>query len=99
MRGFLSHYALDWLAVSGMHSLLYDGAGIVAAVSIEFEGVEETAPPPEKVIGKTVDVNPDGSIYARVRRPDDGYWICYCRTGGASPVVTVTVQRINLHRF
>jgi hypothetical protein len=99
MLSFLARYALDWLAKSGAHSLFYDGVGAVAAVSIEFEEDEEAVPRPEEVLGKRVNVSPDGSIYARVRRPEDGYWICYSRTGGESPLVTVTVQRINLNRF
>jgi hypothetical protein len=99
MQKFLAKYALDWLAASGLHSIFYDGDGAVAAVSIEFEGVKEAAPRPEEVLGKSVEASTDGSIYDRVRRPEDGYWICCSRTSGNNPVVTITVQRINLHRY
>ena len=99
MRHFLCQYSLDWLAASGLHSVFYDASGKVAAISIEFDAENETPPQPEEVLGESVQVNTDGSIYARFRRPEDGYWICYSRTGGESPLVTVTVQRINLNRF
>jgi len=97
MLHFLAQYSLEWIPLSGQHHVFYDAGGKIAAVYLKFEGEAETTPQPEQVLGRSVDANTDGSIYDRVRRPDEGYWICYSRTGGDSPIVTVTIQRMNLN--
>jgi hypothetical protein len=96
IRTFLSQYDLEWLVASGSHYVFYDSLGEIAAISAEFDSDKETIPLPEQVVGQTVKVNTDGSIYVRVRCPKEGYWICYSRKSGDRSV-TITVQRMNLN--
>ena len=93
-RRFLSQYSLEWLAFSGAHKIFHNSAGEVVAVSVEFAGNNENVPPPEKVIGKSVNAGPDGSQYKRVRHPEAGYWVCYHKTVEGNPKLKITVQKM-----
>lgn len=54
------------------------------------------APKYEDVFGKDVPLEtmPDGRVYNLVRYPDNGFWVAYNRTAGDSPLVTVTIQKM-----
>ncbi len=96
IQDFLAQYSLEWLLNLGRHYVFCDASGKVAAVSIEFDAESPVAPSPEQVLGISVTASDDGSIYARVRRPEKGYWICYSRIGDNASDAKVTVQKMNL---
>ncbi|MEP6706925.1 MAG: hypothetical protein ABJC05_05370 [Pyrinomonadaceae bacterium] len=64
----------------------------VVTISIDFMGGE--APSPKQVLGADVEAKPDGSMNKVVRYPKAGYWVCYNRTAGDSPVISITMQKI-----
>jgi hypothetical protein len=65
----------------------------VTAISVDYLGAGE-APECKKVTGTDADARADGSKFKLVRYPKYGYWVSYNRTAGATPVVTVTMQKI-----
>lgn len=65
----------------------------VTAISVDYLGVGG-APECRKVTGTDADARADGSKFKLVRYPKYGYWVSYNRTAGATPVVTVTMQKI-----
>ena len=67
----------------------------VVTISIDFMGGPNDAPSPKQVLGADVEAKPDGSIYKLVRYPKAGYWISYNRTAGDSPLVSITMQKID----
>lgn len=67
----------------------------VVAISIDFMGGLNDAPSPKQVLGSDVEAKPDGSIYKLVRYPKAGYWVSYNRTAGDSPLVSITMQKID----
>jgi hypothetical protein len=66
----------------------------VRAVSIMYLGKESKAPRPEDVLGEELEAGKDGRAHKLIRYPKAGYWVSYSRTGGDSPLVTVTMQRL-----
>lgn len=73
----------------------YDKAKNVSAISIDFSSGATGIPAPKEVIGGEPDTKADGSAYKMVRYPKQGYWVSYSRTAGASPTITVTIQKID----
>jgi hypothetical protein len=73
----------------------YDKAKTVSAISIDFSSGATGIPVPKDVIGGEPDTKADGSAYKMVRYPKLGYWVSYSRTAGASPTITVTIQKID----
>jgi hypothetical protein len=73
----------------------YDKAKTVSAISIDFMSGATGIPAPKEVIGGEPDTKADGSAYKMVRYPKLGYWVSYSRTAGASPTITVTIQKID----
>jgi len=73
----------------------YDKAKTVSAISIDFMSGATEIPAPKDVIGGEPDTKADGSAYKMVRYPKLGYWVSYSRTAGASPTITVTIQKID----
>ena len=73
----------------------YDKAKTVTAISIDFMSGATDIPVPKDVIGGEPDTKADGSAYKMVRYPKLGYWVSYSRTAGASPTITVTIQKID----
>lgn len=73
----------------------YDKAKTVSAISIDFMSGATEVPAPKDVIGGEPDTKADGSAYKMVRYPKLGYWVSYSRTAGASPTITVTIQKID----
>lgn len=73
--------------------IYYDKNGKVTAISIDYFATT-SAPPPEKVLGETLQAKADGSMYQLKRYPDKGYWISYNRTAGGKPIITITMQKL-----
>ena len=67
----------------------------VVTISIDFMGEVNEAPSPKQVLGADVEAKPDGSMYKLVRYPKAGYWVSYNRTAGDSPLVSITMQKID----
>lgn len=74
--------------------VFYDAGGKVTAVSVTYYEAKG-APKPEAVFGSEVKAKDDGSVYELRRYPEAGYWVSYSRTAGDSPLVTVTMQKID----
>jgi hypothetical protein len=73
--------------------VFYDDKQLVYAISVDYTG-KEAAPAPADILGQDVTPKADGSIYQMQQYVDAGYWVSYNRTAGDSPVVTVTMQRL-----
>ena len=74
---------------------LYDKATRkVLAISIDYTNGATAPLTPQQVFGSEIEAKPDGSKYKLVRYPKAGYWLSYSRTSGETPIVTVTIQRI-----
>lgn len=65
----------------------------VTAISIDYLGGAEV-PECKKITGTDADSKADGSKFKMVRYPKQGYWVSYNRTAGATPMVTVTMQKM-----
>ena len=65
----------------------------VTAISVDYTG-GAGAPECKAVVGAEVTAKADGSKFKMVRYPKAGYWVSYNRTGGDTPLVTVTIQKI-----
>jgi hypothetical protein len=74
--------------------IVYDKTGKVITISADFLTPGASVPTCKQVLGADVEAKADGSIYKLVRFPKAGYWLSYNRTGGASPLTTVTLQKI-----
>jgi hypothetical protein len=74
--------------------IVYDKTHKVVTISADFMTVGDKVPTPKQVFGGDVEPKADGSVYRMVRLQKAGYWISYNRTGGASPLTTVTLQKI-----
>jgi len=66
----------------------------VVTISINFLKPSE-APSAREVVGSDIEAKPDGSMHKMVRYPKAGYWIAYSRTAGDSPMISVTLQKID----
>ncbi len=65
----------------------------VTAISVDYTG-GAGAPECKAVVGAEVTAKADGSKFKMVRYPKEGYWVSYNRTSGDTPMVTVTMQKI-----
>jgi hypothetical protein len=75
--------------------VLYDKATRkVTAISVDFSNASTTAFTPQQVFGADIETKPDGSKYKMVRYPKAGYWVSYYRSSGDSPMITVTMQKM-----
>ena len=74
--------------------IVYDKTHKVVTISADFLTAGEKVPTAKQVFGGDVEAKADGSMYKMVRFPKAGYWLSYNRTGGASPLTTVTLQKI-----
>jgi hypothetical protein len=76
--------------------ILYDKATKkVVAISVDFSNGATGVLTPQQVFGSDVEAKPDGSKYKLVRYPKAGYWLSYSRTAGETPIITVTIQKMN----
>ncbi len=74
--------------------IVYDKTHKVITISADFLNPGTTVPTSKQVFGAEVEAKADGSVYKMVRFPKAGYWVSYNRTGGTSPLTTVTLQKI-----
>jgi hypothetical protein len=65
----------------------------VTAISVDYLG-ETGAPECKKVTGGDAVTRADGSKFKLVRYQKYGYWVSYNRTAGNTPIVTVTMQKM-----
>ena len=95
IEGLKKSKAQDLLVFSDKESaqIYYDDAGKVVAISVDYFG-GSNAPAPAAVLGIELEPKPDGSMYQLKRYPDAGFWVCYNRTAGDKPIVTITMQKL-----
>jgi len=74
--------------------VLYDKEHKVVAISVDFVNGANGVITPAQVFGSAIEAKPDGSKYKLVRYPKAGYWLSYNRTAGDTPLVSVTLQKI-----
>lgn len=74
--------------------IYYDKSKIVMAFSVNYVGEGSGVPKPKAVLGTDVQAKEDGSMHQLIRFPKAGFWVSYSRTAGDSPIVTITVQKI-----
>lgn len=74
--------------------VVYDKDLKVVAISADFLSSGTDVLTAKQVFGSEITAKADGSMYKLVRYPKAGYWLSYNRTSGASPLTTVTLQRI-----
>ena len=73
--------------------IVYDKTHKVITISADFLKSTGTLTA-KQVLGAEVEAKADGSVYKMVRYPKAGYWLSYNRTSGASPLTTITLQKI-----
>jgi hypothetical protein len=69
----------------------YDATHKLVTISIDYTA---NAPDYRNIIGPSIDEMTDGSLYKLVRYEAQKFWVSYNRTAGASPIVTITIQKI-----
>jgi hypothetical protein len=69
----------------------YDATHKLVTISVDYTA---NAPDYRNIIGPSIDEMTDGSLYKLVRYETQGFWVSYNRTAGASPIVTITIQKI-----
>ena len=74
--------------------VVYDKAGAVSAISIDYMTGATGIPSAKEVLGTDAEAKADGSIYKMMRYPKAGYWVSYSRTAGNEATTTVTMQKI-----
>ncbi|HYO64306.1 MAG TPA: hypothetical protein VER08_11795 [Pyrinomonadaceae bacterium] len=74
---------------------IYYDAGKVSAISVTYLDAGAATPTAKAVFGEAVESKQDGSVYRMERYPKAGYWVSYTRTSGDSPMVVVTMKRID----
>ena len=75
--------------------VVYDKEHKVATLSVDFMSGAAGVPIPKAVVGSGIQPKPDGSMYMMVRYPKAGYWVSYSKTAGDTPMISVTIQKIN----
>jgi hypothetical protein len=74
--------------------IVYDKTRKVITISADFMTAGASVPTAKQVFGSEIEAKTDGSVYRMVRFTKAGYWLSYNRTSGASPLTTVTLQKI-----
>ncbi len=74
--------------------IVYDATHKVVTISADFLPAAASVPSAKQVLGSDLEAKADGSVYKMVRFPKAGYWLSYNRTGGASPMTSITLQKI-----
>ena len=74
--------------------IVYDKMHKVITISADFLTLGDKVPTAKQIFGGEVEAKADGSMYKMVRFTKAGYWLSYNRTSGASPLTTVTLQKI-----
>ncbi len=86
----------DFYAVSENETVqvFYDGDKKVYALSVLYMGASvASAPTCKSVLGAEAEATADGRVHKMVQYPKAGYWVSYSRTGGDTPIVTITMQK------
>lgn len=88
--------AQDFFVFSDNESaqIVYDATHKVVTISADFLSTDASVPTAKQVMGSDLEAKADGSVYKMVRYPKAGYWLSYSRTAGASPMTSVTLQKI-----
>ena len=73
--------------------IVYDKTHKVITISADFLNTN-SALTAKQVFGADVEPKADGSVYKMVRYPKAGYWLSYNRTSGNSPLISITLQKI-----
>jgi hypothetical protein len=74
--------------------IVYDPTHKVITISADFLATDATVPTAKQIFGSEVEAKADGSMYKMVRFTKAGYWVSYNRTGGAAPMTSITLQKI-----
>ena len=75
--------------------IFYDKAtSKVTAISVDFSNGATQVITPQQVFGEDIVAKPDGSKSRLVRYPKAGFWVSYNKTAGDSPLITVTIQKM-----
>jgi hypothetical protein len=74
--------------------VVYDKAHKVSAISVDYLSGAAGVPTPRAVVGSDIEPKPDGSLNKLVRYQKAGFWVCYNKTAGDSPLISVTIQKI-----
>jgi len=74
--------------------VVYDKAHKVSAISVDYLSGATDVPTPRAVVGSDIQPKPDGSQNKLVRYQKAGFWVCYNKTAGDSPMISVTIQKI-----
>jgi len=75
--------------------VIYDKATRkVTAISVDFMNGASSVITPQQVFGSDIESKADGSKYRLVRYPKAGYWVSYNRTAGDTPMITITMQKL-----
>lgn len=84
----------DYYVISPTESaqFAYDKAQKVVTISIDYTG--PGSPDYRNVVGASIEEKEDGALYKLVRYSAQRFWVSYCRTSGASPTVTITIQKM-----
>jgi outer membrane protein assembly factor BamE (lipoprotein component of BamABCDE complex) len=86
----------DFYAVSDDETVqvFYDAEKKVFALSVLYMGAGvASAPTAKAILGTDVEASADGRAHKVVQYPKAGYWVSYSRTGGDTPIVTITMQK------
>jgi hypothetical protein len=74
--------------------VVYDKSQKVVTVSADFLSGAKDIPTPKLVFGADIEAKADGSMHKLVRYEKAGYWVSYSKTAGDSPLISVTMQKI-----
>lgn len=72
----------------------YDKTHKVSVLSVDFMTGAEGIPTAKAVIGSDIEAKSDGSMYKMIRYTKACYWVSYSRTAGDTPMVSITIQKI-----
>lgn len=72
----------------------YDADGGATAIVASYFGKQSNAPSALAIVGEEVEPDSNGAISRTVKHPERGYTIIYSRTGGDTPMVFVTLQKL-----
>jgi outer membrane protein assembly factor BamE (lipoprotein component of BamABCDE complex) len=88
--------AQDFYNVSDKQTVqVYYGADKkVSAVVVTYLDAGRAAPAPKSIFGSDVEAKADGSLHRMERYPKAGFWLSYSRTAGDSPLVVITLSKI-----
>lgn len=75
--------------------IFYDKTKKVMAISANFLQGAQNVPTPKVLFGEELTAKPDGSVYKMLRYPKAGCWLSYSKTAGDSPLISVTLQKID----